>query len=87
MKIKRAIIFLLELLIIIIPPMLQLFKSKWSALPENQGHRYLSEGQCDAVVKSMGPGVQLDSSGSHKPLEKSPTDPCPQCLSFLIWKK
>jgi len=58
--------------------MLQLFKSKWSALPEHQGHRYFSEGRCDAVVKSMGSGVQLDSSGSHKPLEKSPTDPCPQ---------
>lgn len=67
MKIKRAI-FLLGPLIIIIPPMPKLFKSKWSALPESktfQGHKHFSEGWWEVTVKSLGSGAQVDSNGAR----------------------
>lgn len=49
MKTKRAI-FLLEPLVIIIPLMRTLFKSKWSGLPESNvvpGHKYTWQPQLD----------------------------------------
>lgn len=72
MRIKTAI-FLLGSLIIIIPLKPKLFKSKWLVLPKSNmvpGNRYIqlpqyfSGGQCDAMLKSMVSGVQLDSNGS-----------------------
>lgn len=72
MRIKTAI-FLLGSLIIIIPLKPKLFKSKWLVLPKSNmvpGNKYIqlpqyfSGGQCDAMLKSMVSGVQLDSNGS-----------------------